>query len=98
MIKDSKGDIIAVETTSDEVWSTLTDLHQNQTEMWIGGVIEEYDNKWGFRFKPDTITIAEYTVEGGQTWLQDISENLDYWMNTWAKITYVLARVTEIHY
>lgn len=31
VIRDSKGDIIAVETTSDEVWNTLLSLQQNQT-------------------------------------------------------------------
>ena len=97
VIRDSKGDIIAIETTGDQVWSVLSSLHQNQTAMWIGGVVESYDNKWGFRFKPDTIVIAQFTVEGGQSNIQGISGDLDYWINTWAKETYVWARVAEIH-
>lgn len=67
VIADTKGDIIAVETTNDDIWNTLDNLHQNQTEMWIGGIIEEYDNKWGFRFKPDTVIVAQITVEGAQS-------------------------------
>ena len=62
VITDSKDDIIAVETSDSNVWDTLTNLNTNQTEMWIGGIIEEYDNYWGFRFDPDTIVIAEVTI------------------------------------
>ena len=97
VIRDSKGDIIAVETTNYEVWNTLVSLHHNQTEMWIGGVVEEYRNKWEFRFKPHTIIIARITIEGAQSNIQGISGELDYWMNVWAKEAYVLAKVVEIH-
>lgn len=97
VISDSHGDIIAIETTSNEVWSALVNMHQNKAEMWIGGLIEEYGNSWGFRFKPDTINVAEITAEGAQTWIADISENKNYWMTTWSKETYVFASVTEIH-
>ncbi len=97
VVKDSKGDIISVETTNNEVWNTLYELHQNQTEMWIGGIVETYGNKWGFRFKPDTIVVAQVTIEGAQSNIQAISGDLDYWIDTWAKETYVMARVIEIH-
>lgn len=97
VITDSKGDIIAVETTSDTVWSQLVELHQNQTQMWIGGFVEEYDNTWGFRFDPDTIIVAEVTVEGAQSDIRGISGDLNYWMNVWAREAYVLANVVETH-
>lgn len=97
VIRDSKGDIIAVETPNDEVWNTLGGLLQNQTAMWVGGIIEEYDNKWGFRFNPETIIVAQITIEGAQSNIKGISEDLNYWMNVWAKETYVLAKVAETH-
>ncbi|MFW6117380.1 MAG: hypothetical protein ACOC6G_02205 [Thermoproteota archaeon] len=97
VIKDSKGDIISVETVSDQVWDQLVDLHQNQTRMWIGGVVERYDNTWGFRFKPRTIIIAQITIEAAQSNIKGISQNLDYWIETWGIETYVLARVTKVH-
>ena len=97
VITDSKGDFIAVETTSLEVWNDLKNLKEKQTELWIGGIIEEYDNYWEFRFNPDTIIIAEITIEGAQATIQSISEGLDYWMNTWQNQVYVFAEVTEIH-
>ncbi len=65
--------------------------------MWIGGIIELYNNKWGFRFKPDTIVVAQITIEGAQSNIQGISEDLDYWVNVWTKEAYVLANVVEIH-
>jgi hypothetical protein len=97
VIEDSHGDIMAVETSKDEVWNTFVNLNQNKSEMWIGGIVEEYDNKWGYRFKPTTIIVAELTIEAAQTWIRGLSEDLDYWINTWAKETYVLVRVIEIH-
>ncbi len=97
VITDSKGDVISVETINDQVWSQLVRLQQNRTPMWIGGVVEEYNNTWGFRFNPETITIAQITIEAAQSNIKGISQDLDYWMNTWARETYVLAKVTEIH-
>lgn len=97
IITDSKGDVIAIETNNLDTWMEIKNLQQNQTELWIGGNIEQYDNYWGFRFNPDTIIIAEITIEGAQTNIQSISEDLDYWINTWQKQTYVFAKVTEIN-
>jgi len=97
VIEDSKGDIIAVETAEPSVWDNLVNLRDNQTEMWIGGVVEEYGNYWGFRFRPDTVVIAEITIEGAQSNIRGISGDLNYWINVWARETYVLAKVIEIH-
>ena len=81
VIEDSKGDIIAVEAIEPRDWDNLANLRNNRTEMWIGGVVEEYSNYWGFRFKPDTIEIAEITIEGAQSYIQGISGDLNYWVN-----------------
>ena len=97
VIVDSKGDVIAVETSDSKVWDTLINLQVNQSEMWIGGSVEEYDNYWGFRFSPETIVIAQITIEGAQSNIQAISENLNYWINIWQKQAYVFAKVSEIH-
>lgn len=97
VIRDSKGDIMAVETTDDSIWNILSALRQNQTAMCIGGIVEEYDSKWEFRFKPETIVVARFTIEGAQSNIQGVSDELDYWINVWGKETYVLAKVVEIH-
>ena len=96
VIIDSKEDIIAVETTDPNVSVSFSDLYENQTELWIGGIIEEYDNYWGFRFNPETIVVAEITIEGAQSNIKAISQDLNYWITIWSKPTYVLAKVEEI--
>jgi len=96
VIEDGNGGKIAVEPISDHIWLELIQLNQNGTRMWVGGIVERYDNKWGFRFKPDSVTVAEVTAEGLQTTIKDISTNIDYWLNLgWA---YVWAKVIEIHF
>jgi heme/copper-type cytochrome/quinol oxidase subunit 2 len=97
VIEDSKGDIIAIETLDPNVWDILVDIRNNETERWIGGIVEEYDNHWGFRFRPDSIIVAQITIEGAQSNIQGISGDLNYWINVWAKETYVLSKVIEIH-
>ena len=97
IVTDSKSDIIAVETSDVTVWDTFKALRLNQTEMWIGGFIVEYDNFWGFRFRPDSIIVAEITIEGAQSNIGGISGDLNYWINVWSKQAYVLATVSELH-
>ncbi len=100
VIEDEKGDRIGVEPISDEVWSKLVELFHSKEMMWIGGVVEEFINvepdkyyKWGFRFKPGTIVVAEVTAEGLQTTIRDISANIDYWLDV--GYAYVFAKVTD---
>ncbi len=95
VIEDTDQDRIAVEPTSDQTWSELVKLHQNGTRMWIGGIVERYNNRWGFRFKPDTIKIAQFTAEALQTKLKLISSDIDYWVNL--GYAYVGAKVVEVH-
>jgi hypothetical protein len=95
VIEDVNRDQIAVEPTSDQVWSELVKLHQNGTRMYVGGIVERYDNRWGFRFKSDTIVIAQFTAEGLQGTLQLMSSDIDYWVDL--GYAYVDAKVVEVH-
>ncbi len=95
VIEDLYGSRLAVEPTNDTVWAQLVAMHGDGSELWVGGIVERYDNSWGFRFRPDTVTVAEFTAEGLQSTIQAISEDLDYWVNLgWA---YVHAGVVEVH-
>jgi len=95
VIEDVNGDRMAVEPISDVVWSELVRLNQNGTRMWIGGIVEKYSNKWSFRFKRDSVTVAQVTAEGLQVTIRDISANIDFWLSLrWA---YVSAKVVEVH-
>lgn len=90
LIEDINGDKIIVETVSDEIWHELVQLHDNGSERWIGGAVETYGNEWGFRFDPNTIMVAEYTIEMIQTTLSLIRGDLAYWLRSvavvWAKV------------
>ncbi|MGQ0797498.1 MAG: hypothetical protein ACT4OI_06530 [Methanobacteriota archaeon] len=95
VIEDIRGDRIAVETTDDGVWAQLVAMHANATERWVGGPVERYANGWGFRFRPDALTVAEVTAEGLQATIRDIGADLDYWLEV--GIAYVGAQVVETH-
>jgi len=95
VIEDVNKDRIAVEPTSNQVWSELVKLRQNGTRMFVGGIVKRYDNRWGFRFKPDSIVIAQFTAEGLQGTLQLMSSDIDYWVNL--GYAYVNAKVVEVH-
>jgi hypothetical protein len=70
-------------------------MHADGSRLWVGGVVERYANGWGFRFRPDTVRVAEITAEGLQSTIRGISEDLDYWLGLgWA---YVYAGVVEVH-
>jgi len=94
VIVDVNGDYMAVEPSRDQVWLQLVQMKQDGTTMFVGGIVERYDNSWGFRFKPENVTVAQFTAEGLQGTIRYISQNLDYWLGGWA---YVSSRVTEIH-
>lgn len=94
VIEDVNGDRMAVEPVDDKVWLDLVSLNQNGTRMFVGGVVEAYGNKWGFRFKPDTVTIAHVTAEGLQGTIDYISAHVEDWLGGWA---YVSSRVVEVH-
>jgi hypothetical protein len=94
VIEDVNGDRMAVEPSKDEVWSQLVELYESGQRRWVGGIVERYDSKWGFRFKPETVRVAEVTAEGLQATIRHVSQNLDYWLGGWC---YIGARVVEIH-
>jgi hypothetical protein len=93
VIEDINGYRMAVEQISDHVWSELVELSQNGVRKLIGGIVERYDNKWGFRFKPNSVTIAEYTAEGLQATIEYISTHINYWLKSGV---YVSAKI-EVH-
>ena len=100
IIEDVNGDRIGVEPTSDEVWNRLVELYHTRDKLWIGGVVEVFifirpdpNYPWGFRFKPETVSVAEVTAEGLQTTIRDICENLDYWRELGR--AYVFAKVVD---
>jgi len=101
VIEDVNGDTLEVENSNMTVQEQLENMKGTGEWKWIGGKVVTYDNDWGFRFDPDTITIADNVDERCKTNLQTISGNLDYWLQlervfVWAKVTHLSAeRVVE---
>ncbi len=102
IIEDTNGDRIGVEPTSSDVWDELVELYHSKEVMLIGGPVEVFifirpdpNYPWGFRFKPENVTVAENTAEGLQTTIRGISEDVDYWIRLGQ--AYVFARVIEVH-
>jgi hypothetical protein len=94
VIEEDNGDRLKVETVQDKIWSQLVQLYHNRSHRWIGGKVEEYVNEWDFRFDPNTIIVENVTIEVCQTTIQQISENLDYWLGqekacVWAKVVLI---------
>ncbi len=95
VIEDVNGDMMAVETTSDGVWSDLSRMNQDGTQLWVGGVVESYGSSWGFRFRPDTVLVAEVTAEGLQATIAFISSDIGYWQGL--GYAYISARVIAVN-
>ncbi len=84
---------MAVEPSDDGVWARLVQMREDGSRRWVGGIVERYDNAWGFRFRRDTVNASEVTAEGLQATIRFISENLDEWLGGWG---YVHAAVAEV--
>lgn len=100
LIEDLKGDKMIIETTDYEIWLALALMEKTEKRMWIGSIIELprnlMENKWGFCFNADKITLAGVTAEGLQTTINFISKNLDYWLNNWAFIYSKVAKTMKL--
>jgi hypothetical protein len=95
VIQDVDGSMLAIETTDNALWNQFVQLQKNGTKMWLEGVVERYNNKWGFRFNPVTIIIALFTIEGAQTTIHFLSEDIEYWINF--GIAYIGSKIIEVH-
>lgn len=96
-IEDSKGNLISIDflNTNNNIWDTLIKLNLNKTKMFIGGIIEQYQNKWGFHFKINSIVISQSVPEDRQANIEQISLDLNHWEN--GQVVYIYSTVVEVH-
>jgi hypothetical protein len=96
-IKDSKGNLISIDfpNTDNNIWDTLVKLNRNGTKIYIGGIIEQYQNKWGFHFKINSIEILRSVPEDRQANIEQISSELNHWEN--GQVVYIYSTVVETH-
>ncbi|MEA1887416.1 MAG: hypothetical protein U9N72_09415 [Bacteroidota bacterium] len=69
-------------TYSDSIVNEIKSVTGTDTKLWIGGgVIPDSKREYGFYFDPNTVLMAEATVEGMQTTIQQISQDPLYYQN-----------------
>lgn len=82
LVADFAGDRmeIQVDPGRQEALDTLMEMYATGESKWVGGEIESFENGFGFRFKPDTIDVAEVTAEGAQAVTYGaIQADFEYW-------------------
>jgi len=96
-IEDSKGNLISIDfpNTDNNIWDTLVKLNRNGTKIFIGGIIEQYQNKWGFHFKINSIEILRSVPGDKQANIEQISSDLNHWEN--GQVVYIYSTVVETH-
>jgi len=88
--------IIQVSPNRQEAIKALTEMSKTGEIKWVGGEIEQFDNEFGFRFKPDTITVADFTAEGLQaSKYKFIQQDFEYWQGLGT--IYVSGKVVQVH-
>ncbi len=82
LVEDPDGDRmeIQVDPSRQEAIDALIAMHGTGGAKWVGGEIESFENEFGFRFKPDTIVVADFTAEGAQAvFYRTIQGDFAYW-------------------
>ncbi|MFQ5907646.1 MAG: hypothetical protein ACE5JE_02285 [Thermoplasmata archaeon] len=83
LVEDPGGDRmeIRVDPSRQEARDALGEMHGTGEARWVGGEIESFENEFGFRFRPDTIVVADITAEGAQAvYYRTIQGNFTYWL------------------
>lgn len=96
VVEDSHGDRLRVETSNDSVWAELVQMCHGGYSRWVGGIVEKYNNEWGFRFNPDTILVAEIVIEVWQTTIRGVSQNLSYWLGRMACVDAIVVAINPV--
>ncbi|MFO7851504.1 MAG: hypothetical protein ACQERS_14135 [Bacteroidota bacterium] len=76
------SDKMWIGTYSDSIANKMKSVTGTDNQLWIGGgVIPDSNMKYGFYFDPNTVLMAEATVEGMQITIQQISQDPVYYQN-----------------
>jgi len=95
IIRDLRGETIRLYVADEEVWLELQAMKQQNLHKWVGGgLLRDSGSVLGFRFDPQNLVVADSTAETFQTWLQDISDRLEYWLGL--GLAYVWAEVDPL--
>jgi len=68
VVEDPAGERMKIHVDPErrDAIALLREMKKTGRRMWVGGQLERTSDKFGFRFKPTTIVVAEFTAEGLQ--------------------------------
>jgi hypothetical protein len=94
VIRDSHWTTIRLYVEDEAVWQKLLAMKQQNLHKWVGSkLLRDSQSALGFKFDPENVVVADFTAETFQTWLLDISNRLEYWLDV--GFAYVWAEVSD---
>ena len=94
VVEDPAGERMKIYVDPDrrDAIALLREMKKTGRRMWVGGQLERTNGKFGFRFKPSTIVVSEFTAEGLQaSRYANIRDDYEYWSSLGT--VYILGRV-----
>jgi parallel beta-helix repeat protein len=96
VVEDSHGDGMQVWTSNDTVWAELVQMYHDGSRRWVGGIVEMYNNQWGFRFNSSTILVADQVIEVWQTTIRQLSQDMSYWLGRMACVAAIIVAINPV--
>jgi hypothetical protein len=97
VVEDGNRDRMSIKVSSSnqEAFDALTEMAKTGERKWIGGEIQSFKNNYGFRFKSDSVVVAETTpVESQASQYEAVQKAFDRWKEL--EPVYISGRVVSI--
>jgi len=97
VVEDENGDrmSIRVSSSNQEAFDALTEMAKTGERKWVGGEIQNVTNDYGFKFKSDSIIVAETVPEESRaSHYEAVQKAFDHWKEL--KTVYISGKVVSI--